>query len=126
MKLKRLIPLFILTGLVLVWALQAPITTWANSFFVWQTVGNANFTPCEADEINLKLDKNNTPYLAFDDGVMKYDGSAWVPVGTVDCTKYTLFHPSLAFDKNNTLYMAYEDVYPAFYKATVKKYNGTA
>lgn len=52
----------------------------------WVPVGKPNFTPSETVAINLAIDQQSTPYIAYTyigathilPGLMKFDGTAWI------------------------------------------------
>ena len=102
----------------------------------WENVGQAKFSGVEVIETSLALDKNNTPYVAFnrwDHGytymatVMKYTGGAWVFVGSPNFSADTVTDIHLALDSNNTPYVAYMDYANGWNgKATVMQYTGSA
>lgn len=99
----------------------------------WEQVGNTGFSQSETRYLSLAIDKNGTPYLAYQNldnykaTVKKFDGTNWVNVGTSDVSDGEATGLSLTFDQNNIPYLSYtsgangEDSY----LITVKKFNGT-
>ena len=134
MNIKRFLSLGTFTGLLLALALLLPLAAWAGSG--WLPVGMPGFSAVSTHHIRLALDSSNIPYVAFQDAinmygsgtVMKYNGSAWENVGPAPFSESTATYISLALDSHNTPYVAYQDyqgIAPYYYKATVKKYDGS-
>ncbi|NDK56529.1 T9SS type A sorting domain-containing protein [Pontibacter fetidus] len=98
----------------------------------WELVGNAGFSGwiiqnVTKDQLDLAIDANGTPYIAYTDAsksdkgtVMKFNGTQWVTVGTAGFTPWVASEPALAFDASGTPYLAFEEA-----GATVMKFNGT-
>lgn len=98
---------------------------------IWENVGDPLFSNQSSDQVNLALDSQNTPYVAFRDGgssnkttVMKYDGTTWVVVGIAGISIGSTFSISLAFDSYDTPIVAFGDGGDSG-KASVLKFNGT-
>jgi hypothetical protein len=98
-------------------------------------VGSGGISTYSAFHLSLKLDKNNTPYLAYSmvmdfwhnqTTVSKFTGTTWVTVGPpyFSGEKSSTLYNSLAFDSNNTPYVAYQD--NTTNKDSVMKFNGSA
>ena len=128
MKFKRLFSISMVIILALAGSLWQSAAVSAGSG--WLTVGPAGFSAGAASETSLALDKNNVPYVAYEDGangykvtVMKYNGAAWETVGSAGFSAGLSVGEDLVLDKNNVPYVAYDDGANG-YKATVMKYNG--
>jgi hypothetical protein len=99
---------------------------------VWEAVGNTTIGQnMFANSVDLKIDKNGVPYVAFLRGtdyygqVMKYDSvsNSWKKLGaTGEFSGGTIGSLKLALDNNNVPYVAFQDNANGA-KATVKKYN---
>ena len=94
----------------------------------WQAVGVEGSSIAHGEFITMAIDKNNVPYIAYNDvdnsdaaTIKKFDGSYWVTVGTTSSVGETS-NPSLAIDNNNNIYIAYQDA-GNLLKGTVEKYN---
>ena len=68
--------------------LRQPAVVWAGSG--WLPVGSAGFSAGAVGWTSLALDKNNVPYVAYQDNVnggkatvMKYNGAAWETVWSI-------------------------------------------
>lgn len=98
----------------------------------WVNVGNAGFTPANADHTSLAFNSSGEPYVAFGDGaqggrasVMKYTGGAWQYVGSAGFSAAIAGFTCLAFNlSTNTPYVAFKDHYYPPAKVTVMKYTG--
>lgn len=95
----------------------------------WVTVGTAGIT--FAENISLKFNSSDEPYIAFRDGsegnkasVLKFDGTNWVAVGTTGFSAAGSEYTSLAFNSNNEPYVAYRDAGNSD-KVSVMKFDGT-
>ena len=82
----------------------------------WVYVGNPEFSPGAALNINLALDSSGTPYVAYADGaggrkatVMKDDGSNWVYVGNPGFSPGDARNIDLKLDSSGTPYVTYQD-----------------
>lgn len=80
---------------------------------------------------SLAIDKNGTPYIAFDHNgasVMKFDGTNWVYVGANGFSAGNALYTSLALDTNGNPYVAYWDMSDIQnqppYKTAVMKFDG--
>ena len=97
----------------------------------WVTVGNASFSNTAID-INIAIDGNNTPYIAYRDQnngnkatVMRFNGVSWVNVGSSAFTAGTAYYISLAIAANGMPYIGFQDGANSN-KVTVMKYNGNS
>ncbi|MDQ5930029.1 MAG: hypothetical protein QG594_1812, partial [Bacteroidota bacterium] len=92
----------------------------ATSKTEWHNVGSAKFSAGWANFMNLAFDKNNTPYVAFQDSdnsnlatVMKYaynsatSKTEWHNVGSAGFSNGTAHNMTFAIDSNNVPYVAY-------------------
>lgn len=114
---------------------KACVKKWNNSASSWDNVGNPAFSEGAAHGLTLKLDAENTPYVAFKDennggdyhvSVMKYNGTAWDYVGGRAFSSGRVGHSlSLALSSANVPYVAYINEAMG-HKASVVKYNGVA
>jgi len=96
---------------------------------VWETVGSAGFFNGPAGNVSLYIKDDGTPYVAFKDSgswpetvsVAVYNSGSWDDItGGGFSGQYTSLYIA-----GDTPYLAYNDGLNS-YKATVKKYNGSA
>ncbi|HWB63799.1 MAG TPA: hypothetical protein VG603_09835, partial [Chitinophagales bacterium] len=106
----------------------------SSVFGQWQNVGSPAFSAGQSSYTSLTVDKDGTPYLAFQDQsdgmnkitVMKYSSGSWVNVGPARFSFGEADYISLAIDSaSGTLYVAYDDQSNGNGGATVRKFNGT-
>jgi hypothetical protein len=83
----------------------------------WSDVGNPDFTDFRVHYVDIVLDNNHTPYVAFSNFenspnnmnyVMKFDGSNWVTIGNTDVSGAEAKWNSLIISNNNPI-LAYSD-----------------
>ena len=98
----------------------------------WQPVGSVAFSAGQVNYTSTAVDKNGTPYIAYQDlnngdgvTVQKFNGTSWVVVGSTNLSNGPATFISLAIDSaSGTPYVAYQDsIYYA--SVTVQKFNGT-
>ena len=97
----------------------------------WTTVGTTGFSKGTPNSISFSIAPDGAPWLAYSDSlttVMKFDGAAWVAVGGSIPAKDS---NSLLFAPDGTPWIAFTDNSAdagnvVSYKASVKKYDGTA
>lgn len=98
----------------------------------WQYVGLPRFDVADtwADEMDLAIDKNGTPYVALSSdinsykaSVLKFNGTSWVPVGSYGFTQSTVSEISIAIDTNLTPYVVFKDD-AVQNKTSVMKFDG--
>jgi len=102
----------------------------------WDTVGIPEFSESVADYISMAIDRNNTPYVVFQDGaysyeptVMKFTAGSWQLVGNPgfapDAPHFNqaVDYSDIAIDKNGTPYIGYANAFNGN-KAVVMKYDG--
>lgn len=82
----------------------------------WVVVGAPGFSAGQVRSLQLVLDGNGTPYVAYSDfvnqyraTVMKYNGTSWVNVGLAGFSAGDIGAISLAVDATGTPYVAYID-----------------
>lgn len=85
----------------------------------WQPLGPQGEVSSEtANFIKIIFDSNDTPYVAYRDGVAagnneitvkKFNGTTWEAVGAEGFTAGRADYISLAIDSNDKLYVAYQD-----------------
>jgi len=99
----------------------------------WQVVGTPGFSASQVAYVSIIIDRNDTPYVAYEDegiggpaSVMKFNGSNWVTVGGSSISAGEAGYVSMAIDSNDTPYIAYQDYSTPYYGVTVKKYNGSS
>lgn len=72
----------------------------------WDTVGDPCFSSNYISENTLAIDKDGTPYLAFNDTgsitVMKFDGSEWITVGQPAFAPGEAYFITMALDTAGT------------------------
>jgi len=93
---------------------DAPVMT---NKLKWDFVGNAAFSKAYAEEIEVKLDNNDVPYVVFADylddktgvTVMKLEGDSWQYVGPRNFSAGSVGHHKIAIDSHNTPYIIYQD-----------------
>jgi hypothetical protein len=98
----------------------------------WELVGTAGFSDDFIQSLDIAIDKNDVPYVAYEDGghglqatVQKFNGTAWELVGPVGFTSSTAKYISLAIDQDNVPYLGFED-WAAFTRASCMKFDGAA
>lgn len=83
----------------------------------WSDVGNTNFSDYRVHYVDIALDNNHTPYVAFSyfenspnnkNYVMKFDGTNWISLGNTDVSGSEAKWNSLIIS-NNTPILAYSD-----------------
>lgn len=83
----------------------------------WSDVGAANFTDYRVHYVDIALDNNHTPYVAFSNFenapnnrnfVMKFDGTDWITIGNTDVSGAEAKWNSLVIS-NNIPILAYSD-----------------
>ncbi|MBP6912705.1 MAG: hypothetical protein KBB86_02090 [Candidatus Pacebacteria bacterium] len=84
----------------------------------WIMVGGGSFSNGGAQDISLKIDSNNVPYVVFQDiaagtkaTVMKYDSSSskWVSVGSAGFSNDSVYFVDIALDSHDKVYVAFRD-----------------
>jgi len=98
----------------------------------WVNVGIPGFTTIEAMNIQICLDKFNTIYVAYQDGlaypyaasVMKFNGTSWEQVGPTNFSAPDASFVDLAFNSQNVPFVVTRD--GTLGGATVMKFNGTS
>ncbi|MEO9872706.1 MBG domain-containing protein [Ekhidna sp.] len=97
----------------------------------WENVGVPLFSNQSSGQVNLALDSDDVPYVAFRDGgtsnkttVMKYDGSAWAVVGLAGISVGNTFSISISLDSYDVPHVAFSDGGNSG-MASVMKFNGT-
>ncbi|WP_417909235.1 hypothetical protein [Candidatus Electronema sp. PJ] len=97
----------------------------------WVQVGQPGFSPGQALFIDLAVDSNDIPYVAYKDYantdkaiVMRFDGTNWVQVGNEGFSAGEVWDTKLAIDKNGTPYIAYVDGANG-YRSSVMRFDGT-
>ena len=98
----------------------------------WVALGGVGFSSGPAKYTSLSIDRNGTPYLAYQETsngkkatVMKYDGSGWITVGSSGFSEGKASFTSLVIDKNGIPYVAYVDSVNGN-RVTVMKFTGSA
>ncbi len=83
--------------------------------YEWDLIGNENFSPSSILYSDLKVAKDKSLYIAFQDNavggltsVMKYDGTSWQYVGNAGITPDVAINQSLVIANDGTLYVAYK------------------
>ncbi len=83
-------------------------------------------------EVDIVVDKNNTPYIIYDDfnfngqaTVKKYDGNAWVTVGNAGFTNslYGIFYGSIKIDTDGNPVVAFQED-DGFERISAYKFTG--
>ena len=104
----------------------------------WTPVGISGFSAAATGQTSIVIDKNNTPYVVYQDAtvnygptVMKYNGSSWVNVGIPGFSGGPVAEFSnvaIALDTGGTPYVVYGDgtATTAVYPASVMKYSDTS
>lgn len=97
----------------------------------WKSVKDAGFSASVAYYTSIAVDKDGTPYIAYQDAdnnnrvtVKKYDGNDWITVGEESVSASTANYVSIAMDGYGTPYVVYMDG-ETNNKVTVKKYGGS-
>ncbi|MEO6286621.1 MAG: T9SS type A sorting domain-containing protein [Dyadobacter sp.] len=98
----------------------------------WELVGTEGFSDNFIQSLDIAIDKNDVPYVAYEDGghglqatVQKFNGASWELVGPVGFTGSWAKFISLAIDQDNVPYLGFQD-FGAFSRASCMKFNGTA
>lgn len=96
----------------------------------WINVGNSNFTSSNFSPIDLAIDKNNVPYVAFnnlnanpDITVKKFNGTNWLDVGVPNFYQGSLYPNALAIDSLGVPYITCKGQSS---KVVVQKFNGNS
>ncbi|MEO6174276.1 MAG: T9SS type A sorting domain-containing protein [Flavobacterium circumlabens] len=104
----------------------------------WELLDTAGFSPELAGNLNIAIDHNNIPYVAYtqfksaglyDAVVQKYNGKNWVPVGTLGYSSGSYsdtFVSSIAIDNNNVPYVCYKDSENFENLGSIKKFKDNA
>ena len=108
---------------------KATVKKWNGS--TWETVGTSGFSIGNPNSIDLVLDSNGKPYVAyFDEGnnykvtVKMLNGSNWETVGDVGYYVESYRYLSLALDGLDNPYIAFPES-ENDNRTIVKKWNGT-
>ena len=123
----------------LIWSVTegTDLPSWLTPTFEWEQLGDDGFTSDSVNYLDLALDANNTPYVAFQDSddeatVMKYDGSDWVLVGDASfsassaSSASTVFGTHIQISSEGAPYVIYRDYRTdTGHGATVMKYDGS-
>jgi hypothetical protein len=97
----------------------------------WEKLSTEDISQSNAYYVTLKIDKNNTPYIAYGDRqksfkaiVKKYDvtNDQWVTVGEEGVSKGRAYNIAFALDNDDIPYIVYKDRGDS-YNTIVKKYN---
>jgi hypothetical protein len=82
-------------------------------------VGPSDFSPGDIDAyISLRLDKSDTPYVAFDDAVsgkiavMRFNGALWESVGPAGLSPGVAWTGSLVLSPTGVPYVGFQDGSP--------------
>ncbi len=95
----------------------------------WEYLGSPRFTSGEMNiGLDLLVDKNGIPYIAFDDGsldnktsIMKFNGTSWEYLGPGGFSLSWTGQHKILVDSKNTIYCAYVEIAP--FQIVVRKYN---
>ncbi len=98
----------------------------------WQSIGPANVSAQNADEINIGFDPSNAPYVIYrglNSGfklyVKQYVAPNWIDVGAPYVPITTPSNPFVAFANDGTPYITFQDNGVSNY-ILVKKFNSTS
>lgn len=98
----------------------------------WDFVGANGFSVGGVEDIEIEIDNNGVPYVAFKDysnsnmaTVMKFDGTSWVLVGNAGFSGVAVDYLDLEIANNNMPYVAYKQL-GGTKKVTVKRFTGTS
>ncbi len=97
----------------------------------WVNVGTSPISEITAQYTTIKIDSNDTPYIAFINSsnesrvtVMKFDGTDWAIVGTAGFSTPGASWLTFALDSNDTPYVGFLDGSNSG-KGSVMKFDGT-
>ncbi|WP_291723213.1 choice-of-anchor D domain-containing protein [Bernardetia sp.] len=94
----------------------------------WVDVGNAGFSENAGYFPSLVIGQDETPYVAFEDGVtsqaqvMKFDGETWVNIGLPNFTLPMTDYISIALDQTDIPFLLYHSTYNDF-ATTLMSFN---
>lgn len=95
----------------------------------WENIGPAGFTADTAFNLQLALDTNDLPWVAYSHGgrvsVMRYDGAGWDTVGAQKLTGREVLQPKIALSRKDTAYLAFIEA-DVNRRISVMKFNGTS
>ncbi|MCD0463882.1 T9SS type A sorting domain-containing protein [Flavobacterium sp. ENC] len=104
----------------------------------WELLGIKGFSPELAGNLNIAIDHNNIPYVAYtqfisagvyDAVVQKFNGSTWIPVGTLGYSSGAFsetFVSSIAIDNNNIPYVCFLDSQNFEDRGTIKRFKNNS
>lgn len=102
----------IFTSLLTAFAVLASVYT---SQAQWSIVGSAGISGAVANHVDMAVDANGVPYIAYADNskgdkltVKKWDGNNWVSVGGTGVSPSSVEHVSIGFDGVD-LFVAFSD-----------------
>ena len=98
----------------------------------WVTVGPADFTAGEADNVAIAIDHSGTPYIVYSDAgtadyyatVKKFDGTNWVTVGSAGFSGTLAQFPDIAINSTGIPYVFYQG-FSGGQKGAVQKFATT-
>lgn len=82
----------------------------------WGYVGHAAFSAKNVSNVNIVIDKNNVPYVAYLDvlsnkpNAKRFNGTTWVTVGTENFVQDAVRDINLLIGPDGTPYMAFYDI----------------